>query len=75
MGELEAIDSQRCQAEWKTGSFMSFGPRINQRCENKPHWIAVDASGGEFQGAMSLCDECLPICEAKLPHVKYQKLT
>jgi len=72
--ELEAIDSQRCQAEKKEGSFMTLGPRKYIRCQNKPTWVAVDIRAGSFCGAMSLCDECKKVCEIQMPSAKYQPL-
>ena len=61
-GELEAVGSQRCQAEIKSGSFMTFGRREMVRCKNKPFFVAFDIRDGEFYGAMSLCDECKDVC-------------
>ena len=72
--ELEPIDASRCQAEWKEGSFMTFGPRSNVRCQKTPSWVAVEVRGGEFYGAMSLCNECKKVCEIQMPSVKYQRL-
>jgi len=72
--ELEPIDADRCQAEVKEGSFMTFGLRRYVRCDNEPSWIAVDIQEGKFYGAMSLCEECKKVCEIKLPSVSFQKL-
>ena len=72
--ELEPIDSTRCQAEVKSGSFMTHGPRSYIRCINKPSWIAVDVRNGEFYGAMSLCEECRKVCEIRIPSASFQRL-
>ena len=74
MEELEPIDTTRCQAEIKEGSFMTFGPRSYQRCQRKPTWIAVDVRDSSFYGAMSLCDECKKVCEVRMPSARFQKL-
>lgn len=72
--ELEPVDASRCQAEVKSGSFMTLGPRCLVRCENVPVWIGVEIRNGEFYGVMSLCDKCKKVCEIQMPDVKFQKL-
>lgn len=72
--ELEPIDATQCQAEWKGGSFMTFGPRPTVRCQCIPIWLAVEVRDGQFYGAMALCDECKKVCEIKMPSARYQKL-
>ena len=61
MSEIEPVDVDRCQTEWKGGSFMTFGPRPLERCKNKPIFIAVEnkpnKKDGEV-GSMSLCEKC-----------------
>jgi len=74
VSELEPIDSSRCQAERKTGSFMSFGLPGTVRCKNKPTWIAIGIKEGKLDGAMALCDKCKKICEIQMPTVEFQKL-
>lgn len=74
MTNLEPIDTTRCQAEKKEGSFMTFGPRRFVRCEKKPAWVAVDVRQGVFYGAMSLCDDCKKVCEIRMPSVSFQRL-
>ena len=58
--ELEPPDFERCQAEWKSGSFMTLGPRSMVRCDAAPIWIAVEIIAGkdDKHGAMSLCLSC-----------------
>jgi len=72
--KLEPIDSTQCQAEVKSGSFMTLGPRKYVRCKNKPTWVAVDVREGKFYGAMSLCNECKKVCEIQMPTASYQAL-
>lgn len=72
--ELQPIDVKRCECEWLGGSFMTFGPRQMERCENQPTWIAVAVRDGAFYGAMSLCDKCKKVCEVKEPDIAYQRL-
>ena len=72
--KLEAIDATRCQAEIKEGSFMTFGPRVYIRCNDKPTWLAIDFRDGEFYGAMSLCDKCKKVCEIQVPTCVFRKL-
>ncbi len=72
--KLEPIDSKRCQAEVKGGSFMTFGLRKFVRCKNKPTYIAVSVEDGRFCGAMSLCDECQKVCEIRMPNANFQEL-
>lgn len=59
--EMIPPDRERCQCEWRGGSFMTFGPRMWIRCESKPVVIVwekeADAKGQ--RGAMSLCAEHL----------------
>jgi hypothetical protein len=58
---LIPVDTERCQAEIKEGSFMTFGPRKQIRCSSKPKWVAVENKApktGMRKGAMSLCDNC-----------------
>lgn len=59
--KLTPPDLKRCQAEWLEGSFMTFGPRQMERCENPPTVIATEKlPGPDGQcGAMSLCPACL----------------
>lgn len=64
---LEPVDKDRCQAEYREGSFMTFGPRSLKRCKNKPVWIAkanAPFEDGQY-GAMSLCMSCADIMEKK----------
>lgn len=72
--KLEPVDTTRCQAEFKAGSFMTFGPRETKRCSCIPTWIAVDVRDGRFYGAMALCDECKKVCEIRVPSASFQKL-
>jgi len=72
--ELEPIDTERCQAEIKEGSFMTFGPQKLVRCGRKPTWIGIEVRDGAFYGAMSLCDKCKQVCEIQMPTVKFQKI-
>ena len=57
----DPVDVMRCQSEEFQGSFMTLGPRSFVRCINKPVAIAVEQGPNEdgYQGAMSLCEECL----------------
>jgi hypothetical protein len=59
--ELIPPDLDRCQAERKEGSFMTFGPRSMIRCKNKPTVIAYENKPGKdgLRGSMSLCPFCL----------------
>lgn len=77
--ELEPIDFSTCQAEEKKGSFMTLGPHKYVRCTQPPTWLAVSIKGGNFDGAMSLCDECKKVCEIRMSEIQalevsYQKL-
>jgi len=56
-------DLERCQAEIKEGSFMTFGPRSNKRCKEKPTVIAEENKPGSDgkKGRMSLCAKCTVI--------------
>lgn len=69
---LEAVDHERCQADIKSAynPFILGGDVGGKwgRCKNKPTWYArevVPGSDGR-KGAMSLCDECKPICEKRM---------
>ena len=72
---LESIDTNRCQAEIKEGSFMTFGPRCYIRCDKKASWIGIDVREGKFYGAMSFCDDCKKVCEIQMSSVRFQKLS
>ncbi len=60
---LTPPDLERCQAEWKSGSFMTFGPRHMVRCEKAPIVIVTETKKDEHgrQGSMSLCQDCLEV--------------
>lgn len=58
--KLIPVDPNRCQTEWKGGSFMTLGPRPMIRCKRKPAWVAretVPDPDYEGCGAMSLCEK------------------
>jgi len=67
--QLTPPDFERCQAEWRSGSFMTLGPRQMERCPNKPEWIATEKRRGKDgkRGSMSLCDHCRKIFVEKHP--------
>lgn len=61
------IDERRCQARIPTaGPFALGGPvgdprdGYRRRCDNVPHWVAVENAPGEdgLIGRMALCDGC-----------------
>ena len=55
-------DHKRCQAEWRDGSFMSFGMPKLVRCHNRPSHIIEEKRPNERDGlcgSMSVCPECL----------------
>lgn len=63
MSALVPPDLKRCQAEHKTGSFMTLGPRTWVRCDAVPVFLAVElvaAKDGQ-RGAMSLCLACAEV--------------
>lgn len=61
---LEPVDYERCQAEKRTGSFMTIGPRKTERCKNRPLYVATEKKPSKIDGeigSMSLCHSCLEI--------------
>lgn len=69
---LEAVDHARCQADirsaynpWVMGG--DVGGKWG-RCTKKPTWYAREVKAGSDgrKGAMSLCDECKPVCEERM---------
>jgi hypothetical protein len=69
LAPLEPVDLRQCQGEKQVGAF-ALGGRIGHRtrCTNVPTWLALEMkpdSDGR-RGAMSLCDECKPICEKQM---------
>ena len=69
---LEPADSNRCQAEILSGSFMTLGPRRWERCTKKPTVVASEVNPGEDgeNGSMSLCDSCLEMFKRKFKNWK-----
>lgn len=69
MKPLEAVDHARCQADVKSAykPFILGGDVGGKwgRCDAKPAWYAREVVAGKDgrKGAMSLCDDCKPICE------------
>lgn len=65
--KLRPADPKQCQAEWKTGSFMTLGPREWERCTSAPIAIIVEIKPGKdrLRGSMSVCADCLAIFKKK----------
>lgn len=72
--KLIPVDSARCQAEIKEGSFMTLGPRVMQRCDNAPEWLAIEIRDVGLYGVMALCTACKQVCEKQLPPIKFWQL-
>jgi hypothetical protein len=68
------VDSGRCQAEIREGSFMTLGPRKFSRCTGKPVWVAVEFKDGKLIGAMSLCASCKKVCEESVPEAQFWEM-
>lgn len=66
--KLEPIDFTRCQAVIREGSFMTFGPRSQKRCEYEPSYVAIDKDPDEdgMRGGMALCSDCQKVCENEM---------
>jgi hypothetical protein len=71
LAPLTPPDLKQCQAEYSNGvNFMTFGGRRQMiRCTKKPKWIATEIEPGEDgrRGAMSICVNCRPHMEKKMP--------
>lgn len=63
MKPLIPPDLKRCQAEWLAGSFLTLGPRYNERCLVAPKFILREVKPGKDgrMGSMSLCEFCLNV--------------
>lgn len=70
MGEPKLVppDLTRCQAERRSGSFMTMGPRPMERCTERPRYIATETEPGTdgLHGSMSLCKACIEVFKKKL---------
>ena len=67
--KLIPVNKKQCQAMILEGSFMTFGPRSQKQCKNKPIWIATEKKPNKndgLVGKMSLCDDCRKILIKKL---------
>jgi hypothetical protein len=56
---LIPADHERCQVEYKEGSFMTLGPRSMVRCVRKPIYVVTEKEPGPDgqRGSMSMCEE------------------
>lgn len=56
---LIPADRERCQVEYKEGSFMTLGPRSMVRCANRPVYVVTETKPGPDGecGSMSMCEE------------------
>lgn len=62
-------DLDRCQVEWKDGSFMTLGPRQWVRCDKPPTFVAKVKEPGKDgrRGSMAMCDEHRKVYEERSP--------
>jgi hypothetical protein len=70
MSTLTPADPDRCQAEYRGGSFMTLGPRPWIRCDNLPVYIAYETTPGKDGqcGSMSVCQPCREEMEKAMPN-------
>ena len=66
--KIEPIDIVECQAEQRTGSFMTLGPRPVVRCKNPPVYIAIEKKPGKdgLTGGTSLCRACSTVMRERM---------
>jgi hypothetical protein len=69
--KLKSPDLDRCETEWRGGSFMTLGPRPMIRCEKPATCVGTEKEPGTDgqHGSMSFCDEHRAVFEAKFPGV------